>query len=231
MGAPNQVIVFSFFGEIYLRQFQVCAKTIPEGWNVVVVTDQDYRDSRFTVLQVDSPVSLYECFTFRKRIPDFVDITKFDRVWHCDCDVMFTGDLLGKYYNPKYADFIIVSDEPMTTIDNEHMGRAIKPVLLQKLVTDRAPAINSGLIGVNKDQNSFWNNYRILVEELYASRPDVLFPDQQILNKLYHESEFKFKLTDKDDIGFPTRGTKGWLMNHYIGAYIENKDKVMEADL
>ncbi|MFA5715851.1 MAG: hypothetical protein WC998_08925 [Candidatus Paceibacterota bacterium] len=230
MESSSQIIVFPFFGERYLKQFQVCAKTIPSHWNVVVITDQDYSHDRFKVIRVQTPPTAYDCLTFRKRIPEFVDINLYDQIWHCDPDVLFTGDLLAKYGELPYSKYIIVSEEPMTRIDNEHMGRAFDSEMLEWLVLNHAPAINGGLIGVPKIFNSFWGKYANRIDMFHAEKPDIMSCDQQVLNSIYQEIYFDFALTDKEDVGFPTRQTEGKLMNHYIGAYIQDKDQVMEAD-
>jgi hypothetical protein len=235
MGAPNQIIVFPFFGEKYLKQFKVCAKTIPASWNVVVITDQNYLDDRFTVYRVDTPRTAYECLTYRKRIPEFINLDDYDQVWHCDPDVLFTGDLLPKYGELPYSKYIIVSEEPMTRIDNEHMGMTFNADELEGMVLRHAPAINGGLIGVPKSQVQFWAMYAGNIDTFHFGHPDILSCDQQILNLMYHVdwsiAKLDFALTDKEDVGFPTRGLRGKLMNHYIGAYIENKHEVMELDL
>ena len=230
MESSSQIIVFPFFGERYLKQFQVCAKTIPSHWNVVVITDQDYSHDRFKVIRVQTPPTAYDCLTFRKRIPEFVDINLYDQIWHCDPDVLFTGDLLAKYGELPYSKYIIVSEEPMTRIDNEHMGMAFDPYKLESLVLNRQPAINGGLIGVPKLWAFFWDLYQINIDEFHELRPDIMSCDQQVLNQMYHSDDWGFALTDKEDVGFPTRQTEGKLMNHYIGAYIQDKDQVMEAD-
>jgi hypothetical protein len=228
----KQVIVFPFFGEKYLNQFKVCAQTIPADWNVVVITDQNYLEDRFTVLRVEPPASAYDCMTFRKRIPEFVNIDDFDRVWHCDPDVLFTGDLLEKYSKPPWDKYIIVSEEPMTRIDCPEMGMAFDFFELEILVLNREPAINGGLIGVPKLFKEFWKVYRKHIDSFHRKYPDILSCDQQVLNFLYHRWEVgAYALTDLEDVGFPTRGTHGQMMNHYIGANLPDKDKIMEADL
>jgi hypothetical protein len=232
----KQVIVFPFFGEKYLNQFKVCAKTIPSDWNVVVITDQNYLEDRFTVLRVDTPVSAYDCMTFRKRIPEFVNIDDFDRVWHCDPDVLFTGDLLEKYSNPPWDKYIIVSEEPMTRIDCPEMGMAFNADELEFMVLNHYPAINGGLIGVPKSLIEFWRMYDYHIDHFHSGHPNVMSCDQQVLNLLYHVEfpylpQLTFALTDLEDVGFPTRGTHGQMMNHYIGANLPDKDKIMEADL
>lgn len=223
MGAPGQVIVFPFFGERYLWQFLRCEQTIPD-WEVVVITDQDYSSDRFKVIQVPTPDSDYEKLIFRRRIPEFVDIKKYTRVWHCDCDVMFTGDLLQKYAG--YENYVIVSEEPMTRIDNEHMGMSFDTEELEWLVLNRAPAINGGLFGVPRSQAYFWQLYATGIDEFHAKKPEVMSCDQQILNNLYHRRKVNFALAQMPDIGFPTRGTEGEMMNHFIG-YYGNKHELM----
>jgi lipopolysaccharide biosynthesis glycosyltransferase len=226
----NQLIVFPFFGENYLKQFKVCAKTIPSDWNVLVITDQNYLEDRFTVLRVDSPVSAYDCMTFRKRIPEFINIDEWDQVWHCDPDVLFTGDLLKKYSELPYSKYIIVSEETGTRIDCQEMGSGFNNVELEHLILNHSPAINGGLIGVPKLNNWFWEDYKERIDLFHEMKPDILSCDQQVLNILYIWDYDYFALTDKEDVGFPTRGTQGNLMNHYIGANIENKHELMQSD-
>jgi hypothetical protein len=222
----NQVIVFPFFGERYLKQFQVCARTIPSHWEVVVITDQAY--DRFTVIKVNTPASTYDCLTFRKRIPEFVDIEKYDRVWHCDCDILFSGDLLAKYADNKTD--IIVNHEPMTRIDNEFMAPAFDKEELERLILNNAPAINSGLFGVPRCQSEFWDTYKDLINDFHAIHPDLFTPDQYMLNRMYHRSMGKFLLMNSEEVGFPTRGTRGSLVNHYIGFGLD-KLKLMEDEI
>jgi len=226
MGTSGQVIVFPFFGERYLWQFLRCQESIPSHWDVVVITDNDFKSDRFKVIQVPTPENDYEKLIFRRRIPEFVPIDDYSRVWHCDCDVMFTGDLLEKYGRPEYDNFVIVSQEPMTTIDNEHMGKGFDADELNRLRLNRAPAINGGLIGVPISQAYFWGLYAFGIDDFHRGRPDVLSCDQQVLNVIYHRQKSNFALADIEDIGFPTRGTFGKMMNHYIG-YMGNKHEIM----
>jgi hypothetical protein len=223
----NQLIVFPFFGERYLKQFLVCAKTIPKHWQVIVITDQQFEDDRFSIIWVDTPASDFDKMIFRRRIPEFVNIEAYDQVWHCDPDVLFTGDLLEKYGQLPYSKYILVSDEPGTKITDREMGVGFDPQVLELLSLNHAPAINGGLIGVPKDQNGFWAKYSDYIDLFHSQFPDVMSCDQQVLNVIYHSRLFPFALIESEDIGFPTRGPLGKLINHFIGFDL-NKHEVMQ---
>lgn len=216
MGAPSQVIVFNPFGSVYIEQFQVCLQTIPKHWDVVVITDEvfDPGDHSLKIIKVPLPARPVDRLAFRMNIHDFVDINQYDQVWYSDIDVLFKGDILAKYAE---SQTIMVANEPFTKLDNYHMGSALTGQEVQMNIN--APAINGGLWCIPKTEFAFFEHYRQQLITFISLYPDQWSADQLILNAIFHRKEGNFRLFDFGDVGFPTRGFEGKLVNHFIGQF------------
>ena len=84
MGTSNQVIVFPFFGDKYAEQFKVCSETIPNDWDVMVISDQDLylfcEGKGYQFTRIPHLLDEFQKMTFRKDIPEYINISKYNRV-------------------------------------------------------------------------------------------------------------------------------------------------------
>ena len=213
----QQAIVFVFFGQNYLEQFEVCMKTVPSSWTVIVISDQ-IKNSNISnhhiFINVPTPETVFEKLTYRKNIHELIDINQFSQVWYSDPDMLFTGDILAKYKDSKS---ILVSNEPFMDMSNEHFNGGFSQNELSNLVENFAPAINGGLYCVPKCCYSFFEQYESLLNIFSNLNPGNMATDQHALNNLFHRKLNTFELFDKGDVGFPTRQVEGKYVNHYIG--------------
>jgi hypothetical protein len=213
----SQAIVFVFFGQQYWEQFEVCYKTIPKDWNVIVFSDTietEIHKYNFSHYGVTTPQTVFEKLTYRKNIHKLIDINQYSQIWYSDPDMLFTGDILAKYKDSKS---ILVSNEPFMDMSNEHFNGGFSDKEVYSLVENFAPAINGGLYCVPKNCYSFFEQYESLLNIFSALNPGNMATDQHALNNLFHRKLNTFELFDKDDVGFPTRQTEGKYVNHYIG--------------
>jgi len=232
MGSTNQVIVFVFFGEQFVEQFRVCSHTIPKSWNIKVITDVKFSipfENLFECIVVPTPTNVYDMLTFRKRIPEFIQIKKYDRVWYSDPDMLFTGDILSKYQN---SDDILLAYEPNVSLRHPCLCGGFSEEELCELERINAPAINGGFYSVPKAKYDFFRQYKDLCNFFESKWPENKSTDQYILNNLYHRKLNEFKLFTSDEIKYHPQEKDGvfGLVNHYIGMGME-KIELMRNEL
>jgi hypothetical protein len=230
----KQAVVFVFFGSKYWQQFEICADSIRADWNIFVITDEQTQKAcligwsgiLIEVINVPTPTTVFDMLTYRQYIDKHIDITKYDQIWYCDPDMLFKGNILMKYSGCKQ---VLVSNEPIP-INNIHMCGCFSESEIEKLLSENAPAINGGFFMIPKEQYSFFDVYRRSIARQKEKHPEVLSTDQHCLNELFHCKLIDAKLFDEGDVGFPSHGTDGKYINHYIGMY---RDKIdwMKSEL
>jgi len=228
--AAKQVIVFVFFGEKYMEQFDCCLKTIParEGIEIVVITDTiEYKGFCLDIIKVPTPATLYDMLTFRSRIPDFIDVNKYSQVWYSDVDILFKGDILDKY---KHATDVMISHEPNAPLRHPFINAWFNEQELQQMEAEHAPAINSGFFCVPKQQKDFWIKYKALCQftgVLMQNKES----EQCLMNHIYHRKQHSMKLFDTSEVCFrPDETGEYGMVNHYIGMGSDKVD-IMRNEL
>ena len=231
MGSTNQIIVFVFFGEQFVEQFKVCSKTMPAYWNVKVITDVQFSIPMpiSECIVVPTPSTVFDMLTFRKRINEFINIKKYDRVWYSDPDILFKGDILEKYSN---SNDILLAYEPNTSLKHPCMCGGFSEEELQKLESINAPAINGGFYSVPKKKYDFFRQYKDLCNFFESKWANNKSTDQYILNNLYHRKLNEFILFTSDDVKYHPQEKDGvfGMVNHYIGMGME-KIELMRTEL
>lgn len=225
-------MVFVFFGQTkYLEQYKLCAETIPLSWNTKVITDLHFENScrMGECIQVPTPTTVYDMLTFRKRIPEFVDINKYDRIWYSDPDILFTGDILKKYEN---NDNILLAYEPQCTIMHPCMSGGFDIIELHDMEKKRVSCINGGFWSIPKSKYEFFTQYKTLCDFFSSKWPNDMSTDQHVLNNLYHRGIIEAELFDAKDVVFRPNetGQPFGLVNHYIGMH-SDKIEVMKSEL
>ena len=227
--SDKQVIVFVFFGEKYWDQWLLCADTFGHDWEIVIISDMGvgfYYDN-LTIIKVPTPSTVYDMLTFRKRIPEFIDLDEYSQVWYSDPDILFKGDILDKY---KHATDVLVSNEPNCSIKHPCMNGWFRSHELDAMEASKAPCINGGFFCVPRQQKDFWVKYRTLcdfMEQLDQNKST----DQFVLNNLYHRKLHDMKLFEAGDVCFRPDETGVYgMVNHYIGMGSE-KVEIMKSEL
>lgn len=223
----NQIIVFIFFGEKYLEQFRICSQTIPESWNVAVITDVPFENIHKKTEQiiVPKPEDVYKILAFRKYIPDFIKIKNYSRVWFSDVDILFRSDILAKYAKSKN---ILLAVEQYTSITNPWMSGGFTEEEIKQLETEKQPAINGGFFSVPKNKYDFFIQYKTLIDWFSSRYPTEKSIDQWVLNNMYHRKINEFKLFTIED--FSINGDPKAMVNHYVGMFTEKID-LMKTEL
>jgi hypothetical protein len=229
MGVSNkQVIVFVFFGQQYWDQFKTCIKSIGEKWSIKIITDvKCCNENGVEYIYVPTPATVYDMLTFRKRIPEFVAVEKYDQIWYSDPDILFKGNILEKY---KDATDVMVSYEPHCNIYHPCMNGWFTTEELSDIDYRKQPCINGGFFMVPKSQKDFWIKYRTICEFMESREPNKS-NDQFVLNNIYHRKLHKIKLFDTSDVCFRPDETGVYgMVNHYIGMGSDKLD-VMRNEL
>lgn len=223
-----------------MNQFQECLKTIPNNWQILVLTDTVKEEIHTPIVSYYSlytPTNVYEMLTERKNILKYINliyhniggINHFDRIWYSDPDILFTGDILKKYEN---NDNILLAYEPNCTILHPCMAGGFDALELKILEQNHAPCINGGFWSVPKSKYNFFEQYKTLCNFFESKWPNDMSTDQHVLNNLYHRGIIKAELFDIKDVVFRPNetGEPFGLVNHYIGM---NSDKlgVMQSEL
>ena len=185
MGKTNKVIVFVFFGEQYLEQFSICAETIPLDWNVHVITDCKVNLNKgYFIHRVATPATVYEMLIFRKRIPEFIDINKYDFVYYSDPDILFNGDIMDR--QEYCVDHVLLAYEPDTSMRHPCMRGGFSEQELSQMEEKKHAAINGGFYGVPKSQYKFFDIYRTICDLFTSQYPNEKSIDQWVLNNIFH---------------------------------------------
>lgn len=224
----KQVIVFVFFGQQYAEQFFASCKSHPDNWDKIIITDQLlFNGKYFTNIIVDTPATVYDMLTFRKRIPEFIDVEKYDQIWYSDPDILFKGDIMERY---KDATDVMVSYEPNCNIFHPCMNGWFTTEELSDIDYRKKPCINGGFFMVPKSQKDFWIKYRTICEFMESREPNKS-NDQYVLNNIYHRELHPIKLFQPDEVCFRPDETGVYgMVNHYIGMG-SDKLEVMRNEL
>ena len=208
------------FGAECLEQFKICYQGLKLcDVDVTLITDQNYSESKVNVIRVDSVTAPMDQYIFRTSITDYIDISKYDRVWYMDCDILIFGDI----FQVK-SDAIIVTAEPKWTMGHDCFASALTHE--ERVKYYHYPAINGGLYSVPYHYYPFFNEYKDEVERFIKESPDINIPEQQVLNAMYARNLYKFDILD---IGFPEKGVRGDEMVYHFACYkFEDKLKLMK---
>ena len=208
------------FGSECLEQFKLCYKGLKQcDVDVLLITDQNYLEDSVNVIRVDTVPKARDQYIFRTNITDYVDISKYDRVWYMDCDILIFGDI----FQVK-SDAIIVTAEPKWTMGHDCFASALTHE--ERVKYYHYPAINGGLYSVPKHYYLFFDVYKLQVERFIKENPNINIPEQQVLNAYYARNKGMFELLD---IGFPEKGVKGDELVYHFACYkFEHKLKLMK---
>lgn len=237
----KQMVYFVAFGPECVEQFKVCLQTIQqcEPVDVLLLTDQDYKNDRVTIGRVQAPMppenadsdpnkALYHTyFTFRTKIQQLTDISRWEQVWYMDADFILKDDLFAKY---KGSPNVLLCKEPGTYISNEHFCGA----LTQEEIRNNPflKGINAGIYAVPREQYEFFPFYHDSVNRMIKNAQRAWLTEQHVLNMAYvrFRDTFKIKCFEDGDIGFPQKKTDGMAL-HYACYKFEDKLKLMQDEV
>lgn len=237
----KQAVYFIAFGEECLEQFKVCLSTVQQfsPVDVLLVTDQDYVNNCISIGRVAKPVpppngdkdrdkaQYHSYFTFRTRIHQLIDITRWSQVWYMDCDFILKDDLFAKY---KDSPNVLVCKEPGTYISNEHFCGALTQDEIRR--NPFLKGINAGIYAVPASQFGFFDFYYDQVQIMIRNSQRAWLTEQHILNMAYvrYKDKFNIKCFDDNDIGFPAKKITGKYATHFACYKFENKLKLMNEN-
>lgn len=207
------------FGAECLEQFKLLYRGLKLcDVDILLITDQNYLENKVNVIRVEPVEKARDQFIFRININNYCDITKYDRVWYMDCDMLIFGDIF-----QVESDAIIVSREQFN-MNHDCFASALTHE--ERIKYYNLPAINGGFYSVPKRYYAFFSDYKLQVERFIEEQPNINIPEQQVLNAMYARGNYDFELMD---IGFPEKGVKGDEMIYHFACYkFEDKLKLMK---
>ena len=217
------LIVFCAFGPDYVEQFEIARKTIPSRVQVGLITNAGRQIAGVKQVNMHR-VHEIDALTMRCRLNNYFQLGHYDQVWYSDTDILFKGDIFAKY---AAADRVILGQERGARADNIYMGGAFTEA--EKAIYGDETGINAGLICVPRCAYPFFEIWNAKTKEVMKINPHLKFYEQHALNAMYFRNKENFALFDRNDIGFPTRATRGEYADHYIG-YFEKKKDLMTRD-
>lgn len=235
----RQAVFFVAFGNDCIDQFILCYESIRKvsDIDVILVTDTDYKNEDLMIGRVKPPTpppnadkekgQYHAYFTYRTKIYQLLDITRWDRLWYMDTDFIVKEDIFSKYADSPHT---LICKEPGTYISNEHFSGALTHEEVAKDPYKRG--INAGIISVPKRLHRFWEFYDVGVTDMIKNVERAWLCEQHVLNMMYirFNEVFDFKTFEDKDVGFPAKKTDGMVL-HYACYKFNEKLKLMQDEV